>query len=122
MDILDQYTTLAPSIRETIDIFKGEWSSRLPTILGDAVAGGVDTSVDVHLSPVIQADYQRQLNQLEQQLSQVKAQSQVQTTQLRQQLQDAQNRIAAMETSKFWKLRQSWFRFKKAVGLPSNER
>ncbi|MCU0524739.1 MAG: hypothetical protein MUF72_07925 [Elainella sp. Prado103] len=83
MDILDQYTTLAPSIRETIDIFKGEWSSRLPTILGDAVAGGVDTSVDVHLSPVIQADYQRQLNQLEQQLSQVKASCRMPKTELR---------------------------------------
>lgn len=121
MDILDQYTTLDPNIQETIDIFKGEWSSWFLSILGDAVAGEVDTSVDVHLSPAIRADDQRQLNQLEQQPAQVKAQSQVQTTQLRQQLQAAQNRIAAMETSQFWKLRQSWFQFKKAVGLPSNE-
>ena len=40
-------------------------------------------------------------------------------TQLEQQLRDAQGRIAAMESSKFWKLRSSWFRFKAAVGLPT---
>ncbi|MBD2088487.1 glycosyltransferase [Microcoleus sp. FACHB-1515] len=38
-----------------------------------------------------------------------------------QQLQDAQGRIEAMETSKFWKLRKTWFRVKKMVGLPSEE-
>ncbi|MBW4463957.1 MAG: class I SAM-dependent methyltransferase [Pegethrix bostrychoides GSE-TBD4-15B] len=31
------------------------------------------------------------------------------------------SRIQAMETSKFWKLRKSWFAFKKTFGLPSNE-
>ena len=34
---------------------------------------------------------------------------------------EAQNRIAAMETSKFWKLRRLWFRLKRRVGLGENE-
>lgn len=41
MDILDQYTTVAPSLQNTLDIFKGEWSSRLPSALGEVEAGGV---------------------------------------------------------------------------------
>lgn len=78
-------------------------------------------SMDLNRSPMLEADYQRQISQIQQQLTQIETQSHTQTAQLQQQLQEAQNRIAAMETSKFWKLRQSWFRFKKAVGLPSNE-
>lgn len=34
---------------------------------------------------------------------------------------DAANRIAAMESSKFWKLRRAWFRIKRIVGLGGNE-
>jgi archaellum component FlaC len=37
------------------------------------------------------------------------------------QLQQAQMRIAAMETSKFWQVRKAWFRVKKALGLGQNE-
>ncbi len=40
---------------------------------------------------------------------------------LTNELQFAQNRIEAMETSKFWKIRKNWFKFKKNVGLPTNE-
>lgn len=36
-------------------------------------------------------------------------------------LAEAQSRIAAMETSKFWKLRESWFQIKRILRLPSNE-
>lgn len=36
-------------------------------------------------------------------------------------LHKTQEIIRAMETSKFWKLRQGWFKFKKAFHLPSNE-
>jgi hypothetical protein len=30
-------------------------------------------------------------------------------------------RIAAMESSKFWRLRASWFRVKRALGLAAEE-
>jgi hypothetical protein len=30
-------------------------------------------------------------------------------------------RIAAMESSKFWKMRRLWFAVKRAVGLPREE-
>jgi hypothetical protein len=72
-------------------------------------------------SPTMQTEHDRQISQLQQQIDQMQTQTKAQTEQLQQQLQVAQNRIAAMETSKFWKLRESWFRFKKTVGLPSNE-
>jgi hypothetical protein len=48
--------------------------------------------------------------------------------QLKQQLQQAvaekeqlKNRIAAIATSKFWRLRQVWFRFKRLFGMGQNE-
>ena len=37
------------------------------------------------------------------------------------QLQAALDRIAAMESSKFWKLRRQWFRLRRAVGLGAGE-
>ncbi len=40
---------------------------------------------------------------------------------LRQQLAEATSRAAAMETSKFWRLRRHWFRVKRLVGLGGNE-
>jgi glycosyltransferase involved in cell wall biosynthesis len=56
------------------------------------------------------------------------AQSQGQLQQLleqleftRMELKFAQNRIAAMETSKFWKLRTQWFRIKKMLGMKIDE-
>jgi hypothetical protein len=39
----------------------------------------------------------------------------------RRQLEEATNRIAAMESSKFWKLRRVWFQMKRSVGLGDNE-
>lgn len=41
--------------------------------------------------------------------------------QIGQALSAAQQRIAAMETSKFWKIRKSWFEVKKLLNLPSKE-
>lgn len=41
--------------------------------------------------------------------------SQLQQTQI--ELQQARATLAAMQTSKFWKLRTAWFKFKKALGL-----
>jgi hypothetical protein len=38
--ILDSYVTAAPSAQQTIDIFKGEWSSILPPELGATSGGG----------------------------------------------------------------------------------
>jgi hypothetical protein len=70
-----------------------------------------------NLSASIQADYHHQIHQLQQQLHRLKTKSE----QLEQQFQTAQERIVAMETSKFWKLRKSWFQFKQIFHLPSNE-
>lgn len=36
-------------------------------------------------------------------------------------LYEAKERIAAMESSKFWQLREKWFKIKKTLGLPVNE-
>ena len=40
---------------------------------------------------------------------------------LEQRLRNAQGRIAAMESSKFWKLRTSWFNLKRFLRLPADE-
>ncbi|MBL1210355.1 glycosyltransferase [Geminocystis sp. GBBB08] len=40
---------------------------------------------------------------------------------LENRLKEANERIAAMETSKFWSLRQKWFKVKKTFGLPVDE-
>lgn len=45
-------------------------------------------------------------------------QAQQQVQQLQHQLQVAEETIAAMATSKFWKLRSSWLNLKKQLGLP----
>lgn len=37
-----------------------------------------------------------------------------------QELRDAQSKIASMESTKFWKLRQQWFRLKKVLKLANN--
>ncbi len=52
----------------------------------------------------------QQMNQL---------QSQLQSTQTK--LQEAESLIAAMETSKFWKLRKKWFKLKKLIGLKEQD-
>lgn len=41
--------------------------------------------------------------------------------QIENQLREANERIAAMESSKFWSLRQKWFKVKKTFGLPAEE-
>jgi hypothetical protein len=41
--------------------------------------------------------------------------------QVRRKLQHARERIVAMESSKFWKLRRSWFRLKRVMGLDGVE-
>jgi hypothetical protein len=46
---------------------------------------------------------------------------QEQIEKLENELQIAKERIAAMESSKFWKIRQIWFKFKKIFGLPMDE-
>lgn len=41
--------------------------------------------------------------------------------QVSRELYDAKTRIAAMESSKFWKLRSGWFRVKRKLGIPSTD-
>ena len=47
--------------------------------------------------------------------------SSTELAEVRRQLQHARERIVAMESSKFWKLRRNWFRFKRVVGLDGVE-
>ena len=48
-------------------------------------------------------------------------QSQVLANKYQSLLAASQREIDSMKTSKFWKLRQKWFDFKKAIGLPTDE-
>ncbi len=63
---------------------------------------------------------QAQLRQCEAKLSQTETQlgeSQWQLESQKMLLEQAQNRIQAMESSKFWKLRAKWFKLRRAMGL-----
>ncbi|MBW4509783.1 MAG: methyltransferase domain-containing protein [Scytonematopsis contorta HA4267-MV1] len=42
-------------------------------------------------------------------------------SQMESALLQAQTRIAAMETSKFWKFRKTWFKFKRMMNIPGDE-
>lgn len=46
---------------------------------------------------------------------------QAQVDQLTQDLHAARGRVAAMETSKFWRLRGQWFQLKRRLGLPADD-
>ncbi len=75
--------------------------------------------------------WEKQFSELEQVCQQLQiqlkqSQSQLQQTQAelaiyQAQLQASQQMISAMKTSKFWKLRNHWFKIKKALGLPTTE-
>jgi len=61
-----------------------------------------------------------QLEQTQNQLISVQTQleqTQNQLINLKQELEKAQNRVLAMETSKFWKLRSTWFKVRRKLGL-----
>lgn len=67
---------------------------------------------------------QHQLAQTKVELEQTHSilhQKQIKLEETEAQLQTALNTIRAMETSKFWKLRSHWFRFKKKLGIKVNE-
>jgi SAM-dependent methyltransferase len=61
-----------------------------------------------------------QLEQTQKQLISVQTQlerTENQLINLKQELEKAQNRVLAMETSKFWKLRSTWFKVRRKLGL-----
>jgi len=61
-----------------------------------------------------------QLEQTQNQLLSVQTQlerTENQLINLKQELEQAQNRVLAMETSKFWKLRSTWFKVRRKLGL-----
>jgi len=61
-----------------------------------------------------------QLEQTQNQLISVQTQlerTENQLINLKQELEEAQNRVLAMETSKFWKLRSTWFKVRRKLGL-----
>jgi len=61
-----------------------------------------------------------QLEQTQNQLISVQTQlekTENQLINLKQELEKAQNRVLAMETSKFWKLRSTWFKVRRKLGL-----
>lgn len=61
------------------------------------------------------------LNLQVQQLQDQLRQTQAALEQCRQQTAVVQDRVKAMESSKFWQLRTIWFRFKRTLGLPVND-
>ncbi|WP_413165842.1 methyltransferase domain-containing protein [Capilliphycus salinus ALCB114379] len=62
-------------------------------------------------------EYETKLSQTETELG--KCQMQLESNRIL--LEQAQNRIRAMESSKFWKLRTKWFKLKRAMGLSDND-
>src|SRR4028118_2070972 len=61
-----------------------------------------------------------QLEQTQKELISVQTQlerTENQLINLKQELEQAQNRVLAMETSKFWKLRSTWFKVRRKLGL-----
>ncbi len=92
--------------RESNDLWKNLWKKR-PS----------------ELEPISQ-QLQRELaqNQIQLQENQAELASlQAELASLRAQLQASQEMIAAMKTSKFWKLWTTWFKIKKVLGLTANE-
>lgn len=49
-NILDEYVTTLPSKQHAIDIFKGEWASRLPPELSELTAGSIPLFQDERIS------------------------------------------------------------------------
>ena len=50
MTILDQYTTAAPSLQSLLDLFRDEWSSKLPDPLADLKAGSAQLFEDARIN------------------------------------------------------------------------
>ncbi|AFZ03540.1 methyltransferase domain-containing protein [Calothrix sp. PCC 6303] len=55
-------------------------------------------------------------------LENVASTSRIPMVQTQQELLQAQARITAMETSKFWQIRKSWFQFKRSLNLPGADK
>jgi predicted RNA methylase len=53
MDILDQYISSAPSPQNALDIFKDEWSSKLPAYLYELESGSVPLFSDARIEWVV---------------------------------------------------------------------
>ena len=79
----------------------------------DAIKNAIEWFASAHL-----AQLQVPLKETQVELEQV-LKSQFQQTQT--ELEKAQVTIAAMQTSKFWKLRTAWFNFKRGMGIATDE-
>jgi 2-polyprenyl-3-methyl-5-hydroxy-6-metoxy-1,4-benzoquinol methylase len=66
------------------------------------------------------ADPQEHLNRTRNLKAQLRN-TKLETVKLRGKLHQAQSRIAAMESSKFWRLRKTWFKFKQVLGIRGND-
>jgi glycosyltransferase involved in cell wall biosynthesis len=92
-----QYVDYDPCYNPNLTRHRQDFSIRL---------GGAEETVVQDLSRKLRQANNR-VNRLEQKLEQTQAE-----------LDQYQGRIAAMETSKFWKIRSGWVRLKQSVGLP----
>ena len=66
---------------------------------------------------------QSQLQQAQSQLQQTQSQLQQTQSQLQQtqsQLQQTQGKVDAIQSSKFWKLREKWFKFRRIIGITND--
>lgn len=64
---------------------------------------------------------QERLQAMKSRLQSKLARAQLETEQIKAALKETQQRLEVMEISKFWKLRNSWFQFKKQLGLSLDE-
>jgi glycosyltransferase involved in cell wall biosynthesis len=63
------------------------------------------------------AETQERINTLKERLQDKRRKLELKRTEI----QDYQEQIAAIETSKFWKIRKSWFKVKRSLGIPVDE-
>ena len=105
-------------------IFQKQVNPLLQTISFDDYLSGVYSQTESLLAAKAPYRLWFQLYNTREELQQTQAnlersQTQLQQTQL--QLQQAQDTIRGMESSKFWQLRQGWFRLKQNLGLKGDD-
>ncbi len=116
------------------DACQGQSGSKLSDLefaqhkVANLEAAGLALYNALQASNAAQTTHREEINQLHTYLEDLKAQRQQAEVNHQQQQQAtqqvltaAQNRLNAMETSKFWQLRSRWFQVKRLLGLGQNE-
>jgi glycosyltransferase involved in cell wall biosynthesis len=95
--------------------------SQLQGVLAYTQSQFLQTQAEIHsLQQLLhhhQATSQTRIEELKERLQEKRQR----LKQKRTEIEDYQKQIAAMEASKFWKLRKGWFRVKRSLGIPIDE-